>query len=218
MYMKKIITALEENEIREELKIKLGIHAIQFVGNNIVYPEGIIELLEKEEQVDTLLLQDTITNKKEIIPLLEKIKQKKPNIKMILILEKKEEMLLIYLKQNAISYYFAKDSALLRKLQEELQEKQEDSQIELKKEIQDLKQLLLQKNQKNLFSMLQPLKGKIGDKTKTIPEKKRHIIGIIGPSGVGKSVITVNLANSLQKEYSRILFFTYHLWSEKISL
>ena len=48
MYMKKIITALEENEIREELKIKLGIHAIQFVGNNIVYPEGIIELLEKE--------------------------------------------------------------------------------------------------------------------------------------------------------------------------
>ena len=49
--MKKIITALEENEIREELKIKLGIHAIQFVGNNIVYPEGIIELLEKEEQV-----------------------------------------------------------------------------------------------------------------------------------------------------------------------
>lgn len=209
MYMKKIITALEENEIREELKIKLGIHAIQFVGNNIVYPEGIIELLEKEEKVDTLLLQDTITNKKEIIPLLEKIKQKKPNIKMILILEKKEEMLLIYLKQNAISYYFAKDSALLRKLQEELQEKQEDSQIELKKEIQDLKQLLLQKNQKNLFSMLQPLKGKIGDKTKTIPEKKRHIIGIIGPSGVGKSVITVNLANSLQKEYSRILVLDF---------
>ena len=209
MYMKKIITALEENEIREELKIKLGIHAIQFVGNNIVYPEGIIELLEKEEQVDTLLLQDTITNKKEIIPLLEKIKQKKPNIKMILILKKKEEMLLIYLKQNAISYYFAKDSALLRKLQEELQEKQEDSQIELKKEIQDLKQLLLQKNQKNLFSMLQPLKGKIGDKTKTIPEKKRHIIGIIGPSGVGKSVITVNLANSLQKEYSRILVLDF---------
>ena len=207
--MKKIITALEENEIREELKIKLGIHAIQFVGNNIVYPEGIIELLEKEEKVDTLLLQDTITNKKEIIPLLEKIKQKKPNIKMILILKKKEEMLLIYLKQNAISYYFAKDSALLRKLQEELQEKQEDSQIELKKEIQDLKQLLLQKNQKNLFSMLQPLKGKIGDKTKTIPEKKRHIIGIIGPSGVGKSVITVNLANSLQKEYSRILVLDF---------
>ena len=54
--MKKIITAIDE-ELRKKLENSLQENVII---NNILYPEGILEFLEKDTKIDIVILEDKI--------------------------------------------------------------------------------------------------------------------------------------------------------------
>lgn len=203
--MKKIITAIDE-ELRKKLENSLQENVII---NNILYPEGILEFLEKDTKIDIVILEDKIIEIKNIIPIIKEIKNKSKNIKIIILVEKKYEELKKYAKENFISYYYLKDKSYLYNLKKELEDIEENSQIELKKEIQALKELLLKKESKKNVSFIKDIKRKLLNKKQKNKETNKHILGVIGPSGVGKSVVTVNLANSFKKEYSKILVLDF---------
>lgn len=144
--MKKVITAIGNPILNIKLKQE---KELVVIGNDIQYQEGIFEVLEKEEDIDFLILSEIIPGELSPQKLIEKIKLINYNIKIIIILENKNEELeniliakgifkILYNNQIEI-----KDMIKIIKKEEINFEKEE-----LKKEINDLKRLMLEKQKK----------------------------------------------------------------------
>ena len=88
--MNKIVTAIGNKNINLKLKQE---EKIEVIGEDIQYEDGILELLEKEININFLIISEEIVNKNKIINLIEKIKIINKYIKIILILENKDEEL-----------------------------------------------------------------------------------------------------------------------------
>ena len=67
--MKKIITALASPEVNTELKKYKN---IEIIGNDIQYQEGVIETLEKNSQIDYIILSAILDGKYEIYTFVKK--------------------------------------------------------------------------------------------------------------------------------------------------
>ena len=85
--MNKIVTAIGNKNINLKLKQE---EKIEVIGEDIQYEDGILELLEKEININFLIISEEIVNKNKIINLIEKIKIINKYIKIILILENKD--------------------------------------------------------------------------------------------------------------------------------
>ena len=72
--MKKIITALASPEVNIELKKYKN---IEIIGNDIQYQEGVIETLEKNSQIDYIILSAILEGKYEIYTFVKKNKNDK---------------------------------------------------------------------------------------------------------------------------------------------
>ena len=88
--MNKIVTAIGNKNVNLKLKQE---EKIEVIGEDIQYEDGILELLEKEININFLIISEEIVNKNKIINLIEKIKIINKYIKIILILENKDEEL-----------------------------------------------------------------------------------------------------------------------------
>ena len=102
--MKKIITALLNKTVNEKLK---EYKEINVVMNDIQYKEGIIEALEINPEIEYIILSELLPGEILIKDLIEKIKQIKNEIKIIIILEKENKELENYLlaKGNIKIFY-----------------------------------------------------------------------------------------------------------------
>ena len=84
--MKKIITAINNPRINNELK---SINKnIKVIGKDIQYKEGILELLEKNKNIDYIILLENLLGKINLFNLLKKINKINKNIKIILLIKK----------------------------------------------------------------------------------------------------------------------------------
>lgn len=101
--MKNIITALCNSTVNDKLK---EINEFNILANDIQYQDGIFELLENRKEIDYLILSEFLPGTYEIKKLIEKIKEKNNNIKIILILENKKEELENYLYAKGIFKIF----------------------------------------------------------------------------------------------------------------
>ena len=86
--MVKIITALENENINGKLN---KIEDIKIITKDIQYREEILEILDNYNDVDYILLNKDLTGEISLDTLTEKIKEINKNIKIILIINKKEE-------------------------------------------------------------------------------------------------------------------------------
>ena len=86
--MVKIITAMENEYINNKLK---KIKDIKIITKDIQYKEGILEILEYITDIDYILLNNNLEGEISNNELVEKIKEINENIKIILIINKKEE-------------------------------------------------------------------------------------------------------------------------------
>ncbi len=247
--MKKVITAIGNQNINEKLKIEEN---IKVVGKDIQYQEGIFEILEEEKNINFLILSEKIVNQDNIINLIEKIKLIDKEIKIILILENKKEEIenilttrgiykIIYHNQIEI-----KDLIYLINKEDNYKESEE-----LKKEIENLKKLIIEnqqidnkknnkqekiKNRINNNSKINNYIQKLNFKIKKLISKKfpyhylfkrqlnldsknpnqKEIISISGPSGVGKSIISVNLAKSFIYKKEKILIIDFDVLNNSL--
>lgn len=247
--MKKIVTAIGNIKLNQKLKEKSN---IEVIGTDIQYQEGILELLENENNIDFLIISENIEGGLNNVQLIEKIQLINKNIKIIFILEKQNEEIENILLAKGIYKIMYHNQTEIKDIIYCI-EKNNNENEELKKEIDNLKKLILENNQKEEKQVIKIKKEILNKKEiinlennkikniiknkiiKIIPkqlikEKKclkklkynqtnsnqKEIISIIGPSGVGKSIISVNLAKSLIYEKEKILLIDFDILNNSL--
>lgn len=143
--MKKIITALANSKINEILKQN---EQIEVVAKDIIYQEGIFEVLEKEKTIDLIVLSDTLEGNISLPELIKKI-QESHKIKQILILlkNKNQEIKVEDYKKADISIFYEEEITIPRILeiamrkQKEKETIKEELEIEMKQNKKENKRL-----------------------------------------------------------------------------
>lgn len=229
--MKNIITALCNSELNDKLKM---INEFNILTNDIQYQDGIFEILENKKEIDYLILSEFLPGKYEIKKLIEKIKEKNNYIKIILILENKKEELENYLYAKGIYKIFYNNQIgindIINLLKSDFNENEKIIQ-----ELENLKNILIKNNieinlNENLINnkkektdieksniknkIIKILNSKNKEKNKIIKNKK--IISILGTGGVGKSIVTVNIANILKADNNKILIIDFDILNNSL--
>ena len=115
------------------------------MAEDIQYQEGILEYLEKDNQINFLILSELLPGNIEIKKLIEKIKLINNQIQIILFLEKKNEELENYLYAKGIYSIFYHNQIEVKEIIELIKNNQKNENNEIKKELNELKKILLQK-------------------------------------------------------------------------
>lgn len=229
--MKNIITALCNSELNDKLKM---INEFNILTNDIQYQDGIFEILENKKEIDYLILSEFLPGKYEIKKLIEKIKEKNNYIKIILILENKKEEIENYLYAKGIYKIFYNNQIgindIINLLKSDFNENEKIIQ-----ELENLKNILIKNNieinlNENLINnkkektdmeksniknkIIKILNSKNKEKNKIIENKK--IISILGTGGVGKSIVTVNIANILKADNNKILIIDFDILNNSL--
>lgn len=204
--MKKIITALAEPQLNNELKKEKDFIVI---GKDIQYQEGVIEILETEKEVDFLVISEALPGNEKIENLIEKIKQINNEVNIVIILENKKEELEKNLYSKNV-YLILYNKIEIKEIIKLIKNKKEDENEKIKKEINDLKKIIIEQNSKNKQNKKQKIK-----EVKELNSQK-EIICILGSGGVGKSIFTVNLAKSLIYSKKKILIIDFDILNNSL--
>ena len=204
--MKKIITALAEPQLNNELKKEKDFIVI---GKDIQYQEGVIEILETEKEVDFLIISEALPGNEKIENLIEKIKQINNEVNIVIILENKKEELEKNLYSKNV-YLILYNKIEIKEIIKLIKNKKEDENEKIKKEINDLKKIIIEQNRKNKQNKKQKIK-----EVKELNLQK-EIICILGSGGVGKSIFTVNLAKSLIYSKKKILIIDFDILNNSL--
>ena len=98
------LTGINNEKIFKELKKK---NNINIVSKDIQYKEGILEFLEKNNNVDYIIINENLNGQIKIEELIKKIKKINNKINIIIILNKKDLIKEEYLSKNKIKFIYA---------------------------------------------------------------------------------------------------------------
>ena len=102
--MKKIITAIDNPKLNEELRKEKN---FKIIGKDILYKEAILEILEKNTDINIIIISEKILGEINTEKLIRKIKIINEKIKIIYILEKENiDLEKILLKYNIKDIYY----------------------------------------------------------------------------------------------------------------
>lgn len=221
--MKKVMTAIGNQNLNQRLKQEDN---FEVITEDIQYKEGIIEVLENK-QIDFLVLSEILPGEIELKELIEKIKSINSNTQIILFLERKNQELENYLYAKGIYSIFYDNQIEITKVIELMKEENENKQ--LKRELEELKQLVIEKenNPSKLKEFFQRKNEKIKSKRlvavgnlkkEEISSKQGQskIICVSGTSGVGKSIFSVNLAKAFMESKNKILIIDFDVLNNSL--
>lgn len=233
--MKKIITALANPILNENLKKEKD---FEILTKDIQYQEGIFEIIEEKNEIDYLILSEILPGENNIEKLIEKIKEKNIKIKIIIIIEsKKEELENILYKKGILKIYYNNEveiNEIISFIKNENKKIENDNE-EIKKELNKLKEILIKnniyyeideennsiKNEKS--NKIKKNKTENNNKIKLTKNKKynieinnKKIISIVGTGGVGKSIVTLNLAKILKEKQNKILIIDFDILNNSL--
>ena len=210
--MKKIITAIGDEILNKKLKKE---NDFEVTIEDIQYKEGIIEYLEKESNIDFLIISELLPGNIEIKKLIEKIKNINSSIEIILFLENKNIELENYLYAKGIYNIFYNNQI---EIEEIIKIINNNKNIEINNELKEIKQMLLEKQNNKINNKKVYLKKLINifNKKQNSDLKENKIISITGTNGVGKSIYTINLANSLLNNKNKILIIDFDVLNNSL--
>jgi len=104
-----IITAINNEKIFNELK---KCKNINLISKDIQYKEGILEILEKNKNINFIIINEKINGQIKIEELIKKIKNINNKIKILIILNKKENIKEEYLFKNKIKYIYMEELSI----------------------------------------------------------------------------------------------------------
>ena len=257
--MKKIITAIGNESINNELKKEKNINIIL---NDIQYKEGIIEILEEKNEVDYIIINNILQGEIKIEDLIKQIYIINKSIKIIIAIENNEKEIEKYLNYKniyKIIYLDKNDRINIQKIIEIInnnkdnnyenknitnkikQEKNEKNKnlfktkkenesknnIEKSNKIKSNKNrnkkiLLIKKTAKNiidnhLIKILNSKKIKLNSKKSFQNKIKNKTFSITGPPGVGKTIISINLAKINAYKNNKILIIGSDFFNNSIN-
>lgn len=210
--MKKVITAIGNEILNKKLKKESD---FEVIIEDIQYKEGIIEYLEKDNNIDILIISELLPGNIELKELIEKIKNINSNIEIIVFLENKNTELENYLYAKGIYNIFYNNQI---EIEEIIKIINENKNIEINNELKEIKQMLLekQKNKKNNKKVILNKLINVLNKKQKYDLKEEKIISVTGTSGVGKSIFTINLANSLSNSKNKILIIDFDILNNSL--
>ena len=213
----KIITALENPKTNERLKKETD---FEIIGNDILYQEGVLEILEKNPEINLIIISELLSGEIGFIKLIEKIKLINKKIEIIAILKNENEETKNYLISKGVFNIFYNNKITNNELIEKIKNinkiKQENN---INEEIENLKKIILEKNNnKNINNKILYLKGKILKKIKAkkeIKKSKNKIISIVGTNGIGKSIFASLLSKIIKNK--KILLIDFDILNQSIN-
>ena len=234
--MKKIITAIGNEILNRKLNEEKN---LEIIGEDIQYKEGILEFLEKEKNIDFLILSELLPGQIDIKELIEKIKIINPYIQIILFLEKENKELENYLYAKGIYFIFYNNQINYFEIIKLINNEEENLNKKLKIELDELKKILLEKENKNnkkinIFNKIknnEKIKNKSekninknnllninfnNSKNNNLNNKNKEIICVTGTSGVGKSIFSINLAKSFMENKNKILIIDFDILNNSL--
>lgn len=199
--MIKIITALGNPSLNNELK---KYEEFNVIGNDIMYFDGVLEFLELNREIDYLILGEII-DINNLNDFIDKVINNNRKIKIIVVINKKNKKIEdILLKKGILDIFY--DDIEISEIVNFLKTKNiEYLNIELRSEINNLKKLLSEKNNKKISKNKKIILNNQGNK----------IIGITGARGIGKTSFCVMLANSLKNK--KVLIIDFDLINSQIN-
>ena len=209
--MKKIITAIGNEILNKKLKKE---NDFEVIIEDIQYKEGIIEYLEKENNIDILIISELLPGNIELKELIKKIKNINSNIEIIIFLENKNTELENYLYAKGVYNIFYNNQIEIEEIIKIINNKN----IEINNELKEIKQMLLEK-QNNKVNNKEIILNKlinIFNKKQKYDLKEEKIISVTGTNGVGKSIFTINLANSLSNSKNKILIIDFDILNNSL--
>ncbi len=191
--MIKIITAIGNPNLNNTLR---KYEEFNIIGNDILYTDGIIELIKKNQEIDYLIVGENYKN--EIEELIYKVRDLNSKIKIIIIISKNNKEI-NNLYKLGISELFYEDENIENIINYLKTKNIEYLNIELRDEINNLKKIILENNKEKKVK-------------KTI---KNICIGMVGPPGIGKTTSCVLFAKALNKN-NKILIIDFNLINSQI--
>ena len=216
-----IITALNNPKLSKKIKEKTNFNII---GTDIQYKEGIIEMLEKNGEIEIAIISENLPGEISFKELIEKIKAINKNIELIVILKEEKEDLKNYLIAKGIFDVYLNNEISIEELIEKINEKNKiKKEIEINEEIKQLKKIILEKNKKNINIKI--IKNKLNNIIKKINKNKnkkerkektnKKIISVIGTGGVGKSSFCTIFAKLFNNK--KILIIDFDILNSSIN-
>ena len=218
----KIITALNNPIINNKLKEKTN---IEIICNDIQYQDGIIEMLEKNEKIDLIIISELLPGKINFVEMVNRIKLKNKSIEIIAILKENNEIIKNQLISKGIFNIFINNEITIEELIKIIEEKNNiKKEGEINKEIENLKKMILDNKKikreskiiKRINKYLRIIKDKIIKKEININTKiNNKIISIAGASGVGKSVFSSIITKLIKNK--EILLIDFYIFNRSLN-
>ena len=165
----------------------------EILENDIFYKEGILEFLEKNNNIDIIIIYEKLYGQINIINLIKNIKKINNKIKIFFILEKKNEEIENLLKQENIKNIFYNNEINVKDFIENIKNYKLDNDENLQEEIKILKDIINKKDEELLRYQKQ-------QKEHYKERKRKKLVIIVGEENSGKSMIISNLVNSCKIE------------------
>lgn len=178
----KVLTAIGNENLNNILTEQSDIEILE---HDIFYKEGILEFLEKNNNVDILILYEKLAGEINIIDLINKIKEINNEINIFFILENKNDELENLLKKENIKKIFYINEININDFIEKIKKSKINNNEKLIEEINLLKNIINKKDEE--LKKYQKVKNK-------------KIIILIGEENVGKTTILNNLKSILAED------------------
>lgn len=222
----KIITALENPKTNEKLNKETN---FEIIGSDIQYQEGVIEILNKNPEIDLIIISELLTGQVGFKELIEKIKVINKKIEIIAILKSENEEIKNYLISKGVFNIFYNNKITNNELINTINNiNNTRKEIEINEEIKKLKKIILEKNNsnkkilnkeivsKNYFKIKSIILGKINlENKKEKIGNKNKIISIVGTNGIGKSIFSSLLAKTIKNK--KILLIDFDIFNQSIN-
>lgn len=205
--MKQILTAMNNPKLNQELQKEKN---IKIIGNDIPYKEGILEILEKNKNINLIFISENLEGEINFLELIKKIKIINKEIKLIIILNKENNYLENKLKEININNIYYKNKINNKILINIINNK---NKIEIKNNKINIENNKIKKSNKNKLKINKIIKLNkdkvniikiLNKKIKPEKIKNKKIICITGGKKVGKTTLTLILGYYLSQENKKI--------------
>lgn len=191
--MKKIITAIGNNIVNENLEKS---EKYKVLGKDIQYKEGILEFLNKEKDIDILIISEILDGEIEFKKLISKILKINDKIEIVVFVEDENKELKNFLYEKGIYKIYKNNQLTIEELKDILESENSKSTQELTEEIRKLKQIINEQNYRT--------------------NENRKIIAITGNSGVGKSTLACAICKQFIKLKKKTLIIDFDTYNRSI--
>ena len=219
----KIITALNNPIINNKIKEKTD---FEIICNDIQYQDGIIELLEKNDKIDLIVISELLPGELDFTEIINKIKLINNKIEIIAILKEKNEKIKNQLISKGIFNIFINNEITIEELIKIIEEKNNiKKEIEINEEIENLKKMILDnkktKKENKIKKIINKFILEIKNKKNNIKGaenkilEKSKIISVAGTRGIGKTVFSSIITKLIKNK--KIILVDFDVFNESLN-